>query len=237
MVTIRERIKWELYCRKSYYLTLYGLSKGLIKAYTDDSEVMERFRNTYYGGIPLSIILLCLNWTRGLCYDKALLVAYAFRDCEDVCMIDADTQGISLNLANIDYFRSQLGYLPEHYDNHCLVEVKDKDGITWAYDTTKGYIIEKSLFYKIEKPVITKINNKQDILNYPEYQDMLKQDLEHDKYALPCIIPMVEMIIDKEKENDRIYSNVLQSELDRFKEQIDYEKIYKERYEYKKLDN
>lgn len=31
MVTLKEKIKWELYLRKSYYLTVYGLNKGLIK--------------------------------------------------------------------------------------------------------------------------------------------------------------------------------------------------------------
>lgn len=63
---------------------------------------MDRFRNTYYGGVPLSIMLLCLSWTRGKCYDKALILASTFHDCEDVYMVDAATQGISLNPANLE---------------------------------------------------------------------------------------------------------------------------------------
>lgn len=228
MVTFRERLKWELYCRKRYYLIIYGLNRGLVKPYTEDAKTMERFRNTYYGGVPLSIMLLCLGWTSGKCYDKALTVAYAFHDCKDVRMVDADTQGITLNPANIEAFRKEWGYLPEHYGNHCFIEVTDKNGVTWVYDTTDGLIIEKSLYYKIEKPVITKINDKQAILEYIEYQEMLEQDFEHDKYFLHTIMPMIEMMAKKAKENNSLYSEELQNEIDSFKARIGYDELCKE---------
>ncbi len=228
MVTLKEKVKWNLYCRKSYYLTCYGLNKGLIKLYTEDQEIMDRFRNTYYGGVPLSIMLLCLSWTSGKCYDTALILASAFHDCEDVCMVDADIQGISLNSANLEDFKKQLGYLPEHYGNHCFVEIRDKNGITWVYDTTKGYVIEKNLYYKIEKPIITKINDKNAILNNPEYQDMLEQDLEHDKYALHIIMPNIEAILQKAKDDNELYSKELEHEIHVFKEKINYNGICEE---------
>ena len=228
MITLKEKIKWNLYCIKRYYLTCYGLNKGLIKLYTEDQEIMDRFRNTYYGGVPLSIMLLCLNWTCGKCYDKALILASAFHDCEDVCMVDADIQGISLNLANLEDFKKQLGYLPEHYGNHCFVGVRDKSGITWVYDTTNGYVIEKNLYYKIEKPIITKINDKNSILNNPEYQDMLEQNLEHDKYALSIIMPNIEAMLQRAKENNELYSEELEHEINIFKEKINYNGICEE---------
>lgn len=228
MITLKEKIKWNLHCIKRYYLTCYGLNKGLIKAYTEDQEIMDRFRNTYYGGVPLSIMLLCLSWTCGKCYDKALILASAFHDCEDVCMVDADIQGISLNLANLEDFKKQLGYLPEHYGNHCFVEVRDKSGITWVYDTTNGYVIEKNLYYEIEKPIITKINDKNSILNNPEYQDMLEQNLEHDKYALSIIMPNIEAMLQRAKENNELYSEELEHEINIFKEKINYNGICEE---------
>lgn len=228
MITLKEKVKWNLYCRKSYYLTCYGLDKGLIKLYTEDQEIMDRFRNTYYGGVPLSIMLLCLSWTSGKCYDKALILTSAFHDCEDVCMVDADTQGISLNPINLEYFKKQLGYLPEHYGNHCFVEIKDKNGITWVYDTTIGYVIEKNLYYKIEKPIITKINDKSAILNNPEYQDMLKQNLEHNKYALYIIMPNIEMMLQSAKADNRLYAEELEREIHLFKEKINYDDICQE---------
>ena len=228
MVTLKEKVKWNLHCWKRYYLICYGINNGLVKLYTEDQEIMDRFRNTYYGGVPLSILLLCLSWTRGECYDKALILASAFHNCKDVCMVDADTQGISLNPANLEYFRKHLGYLPEHYGNHCFVEVRDQNGITWVYDTTKGYVIEKNLYYKIEKPIITKINDKNAILNNPEYQDMLEQDLEHDKYALPIIMPNLEAMLQKAKEDNKLYFEELEYEIQLFKEKINYNGICEE---------
>lgn len=228
MITLKERTKWNLYCMKSYYLTCYGLAKGLIKPYTTDPEIMHRFRNTYYGGVPLSIMLLCLSWTSGKCYDKALILASAFHDCKDVWMVDADTQAISLNPDNLEDCRRKLGYLPEHYGNHCFVEIKDKNGVTWVFDTTKGYAIEKTLYYKIEKPIITKINDKSAILSNPEYQDMLNQNLEHDKYLLHMIMPNIEAMVQKEKENGRLYSEQLENEIRLFKERINYDGLCQE---------
>lgn len=228
MITFKEKIKWELYCKKSYYLTMYGIREGLIKLYTCDDETMERFRNTYYGGIPLSIMLLFLSWTNRKCYDKALTVAYAFHDCDNVRMVDADILGISLNPVNIESSRRRLGYLPKHHGNHCFVEITDRDGVTWVYDTTKGLIIEKNLYYRIEKPVISKINDKNAILANPEYQDMLKQDLDRDKYALHIIMPNIEIMLQRAKDNKSVYAEALQTEIDAFKIKIGYDEICKE---------
>jgi len=217
MATKLDEIKWELYKKKKSILFSYGISKGLIHSY--EKQLIENLRHVYYGGVPASIILLCKSICGGYCYDRALLVTLGFGD-DDFQLVDADIDGINLNPMYID---TSCG--DEHYGNHCFAERTKKDGTTWVYDTSLGLVIEKNLYYKIERPKITKINSKQATLDYCEYKDIKNARIENDKYMLPLILPNIEHAANKEIE---FYSQFLREEIKRFKQEIDYDGICRE---------
>ena len=43
------------------------------------------------------------------------------------------------------------------------------DGTTWVYDTSVGLVFEKSLYYKMQNPKITKVNNRSTTLKFLYY--------------------------------------------------------------------
>ena len=224
MATMLENLKWQLYKKKREILIDYGIEKGLVHPY--EVELIETLRNTYFGGVPASIILLSHKLTRGRCYDRALLACFGMGD-DDFRMIDADIDGIKLKPKYIDEYREAIskGYTWDNYGNHCFVERTKKDGTVWVYDTTIGFVCEKNLYYKMENPKITKINDKQSVLNYFEYQDIKNADIEKDKYILPITMPNIEMIASVD---DGMYKDILIYEIELFKEKIRYDDIVRE---------
>lgn len=106
-----------------------------------------------------------------------------------------------------------------------LLKEQKKDGTVWVYDTTIGFVCEKNLYYKMENPKITKINDKQSVLNYFEYQDIKNADIEKDKYILPITMPNIEMIASVD---DGMYKDILIYEIELFKEKIRYDDIVRE---------
>lgn len=54
---------------------------------------------------------------------------------------------------------------------------------------------------------------------------MLLQNLERDKYALHIIMPSIEAMSQRVKENNELYSEELESEIHLFKEKINYNEI------------
>lgn len=213
-----DNLKWNLYLKKKKLLFFYGFKNGLIHPY--EKDLIENLRHIYYGGVPASIIIPLISFCNGRCYDRALLLATAFRN-EDFCLIDADVDEIRLNPKIINKFKD---YNDNHFANHCFVERTKTDGTIWVYDTSVGLVFEKNLYYKLQNPRITKINTKEKTLNYCEFQDILNADIERDKYILPLTFPNIEAAVEKEY----LYKELLKEEIERFKKEIDYDGICKE---------
>ena len=211
-----DQLKWNLYLKKKKLLYFYGFANGLIHSY--EKELIENLRKVYYGGVPASIMLLCHGICNGHCYDRALLITFGFGD-DDFNLVDGDIDGITLN-PKYGSRRKE-----KHFSNHCFVERTKKDGTTWVYDTSSGLVFEKKLYYAIQRPKITKINSKQATLNYIEYQEIKNANPERDKYVLPIIIPQIEAMANSGTE---MYEKDLKEEIERFKQEINYEGIIEE---------
>lgn len=221
MATKIEEKKWMLYLKRREALMRYGFKKGLIKPYSE--EFIESLRTVYYGGIPASILLLSKKTCNGKCYDRALLATFGCGD-DDFQLVDADIDGITLNPKFVDEYKSTLqeNNANEHYGNHCFLERTTKDGTVWVYDTTWGLVFEKNLYYEIEHPKVTKINDRKATEAYIEYQEIKNADIEKDKYVLPALLPLIEAVAETETGP---YKKLLQIEIELFKQNIGYQAI------------
>ena len=226
MATVMDKLKWEMYRKKKRAIIKYGLKTGKVRPY--DKETIERLRSVYYGGIAASVILLSNINCQGRCYDRALLITMGFGD-DDFKLVDADVDGITLNPEYIDRF--SRGKLDKHYGNHCFAERTRQDGTTWVYDTTMGLMMEKSLYYLLERPKITKVNSREDTINFIEYQDIMKSDISKDRYAAHIILPQFESVI---KQTNHFNNQALYEEIELYKKAIDYDGLCREIAEDKK---
>ena len=218
----REKIKWDLYNFKKGMLLMWGLKNKYIALY--DDELIKKLRNVYYGGIPASIILLSDGRSNGFCYDKALLMFRAFLDTED---------DVQLVYATIDNIRLNPKYADQKdpdYAEHCIVERTTKDGQHIIYDTSVGFAYDKRLYWLMEHPKVRKITKKNaiiEIVKADEYYD--PEDLERDKYAMPLLIPDIEMVYGRPNEMYTYQGiELLQREIAHFKSVIDYDTLEKE---------
>lgn len=212
MASIFDNLKYEAWKRKRDILFKYGFYTGKIRPY--DDELIGKLRNIYYGGIPASIILLTQKLVAHKCYERVLLMTHVFKD-EEFRMVYADVDSLRLvpEYIDDDY---------EGYANHCFVERTDSDGVTWVYDTSKMLMYEKGLYYAIESPKITKINDKETVVNYCEFIDVENSNLENDRYVSTLLLPTYE----KYAAEQIVYSDVLAREIQLYKEKIDYDTLY-----------
>lgn len=227
MATKSEILRWKLWLIKERIILSYGYRTGLIECYGKD--FVENLRKVYYGPFPISFRILDVEGCRGKCYDRALLATFGFLD-DEFKMIDADVDGITYSIKNIDTLRKHYGYLPIHYGNHSFIERTLKNGTVLVYDTTDGLVYDKRLYYLLNRPKITKINKKEEVLNYIEHREIVenrkKRTIEEDKYLLPSMLPI---FIEKVKRGNGPYKDILLEEIELFKQEIDYEGICQER--------
>lgn len=220
-MNIQEK-KWELYNLKSKKLLIYGLKTGKITPY--DEELIKKLRTIYYGGIPASIILLSDGFSNGHCYDRATLMSRAFLDTDDdVKLVYATIDSIKLNpkCQNRD---------DSLFADHCFVERTLSNGKKLIYDTSTGFIYDKELYWMMEHPKVRKVNDKDAIIRFiKDDKDRFPEDLERDKYVSPLVLPFIEMSYGRPNE---MYSmlgiELLQREIDHFKEVINYDDVCKE---------
>ena len=149
--------KWNIHQKKEKFLMIKAAYKGYIKLY--DEELLNRLRNIYYGGLPASILLLHRGICNGKCYDRATLLAYALNNDYDV--VYANINNIKLNPLYVDDYKKDSTTA-----EHCYVIEKDNNGLDWVYDTSSGFIIEKNLYYKIEKPKERMRNSKEKTIDF-----------------------------------------------------------------------
>lgn len=221
MATKIQKLKWDLHQKRYKMLLIYGLQHGLIFPY--DDELIGKLRNVYYGGIPASIILLSNGMSGGHCYDRALLMSRAFLDEED---------DVKLLYGNIDSIKLNPRFISDspHYADHCFVERIAKDGRHLIYDTSCGFVFDKRMYWLMEKPKLRHTNSKESIRKFiDENEDRFPEDIERDKYASSLILPMIETTFGRPTE---MYSlsgiELLQREINHFKEQIKYDDVVRE---------
>lgn len=221
MATNFQKLKWDIHQKKHKMLMIYGLQHGLIFPY--DEELIQKLRNVYYGGIPASIILLSNGMSNGHCYDRALLLSRAFLNNES---------DINLLFGDIDSLKLNPNFISDspHYADHCFVERITKDGRHFIYDTSCGFIFDKKIYWLMENPKLRHINSKGLIRKFIEDdEDRWPEDIERDKYASPLILPMIETTFGRPTE---MYSfkgiELLQREIEHFKEQIKYDDVVSE---------
>ena len=214
----KENETWLLYQEKARLMLGDGARKGLVKAY--GPELLLKLRNVYYGGLPASVLLYIGNLCGGYCYDRALLITLGFDEEDEFQLVDANINSVLLNPFYIERHRESSN---KNWANHCFAE-RVEDGITWVYDTTKRFKIEKGLYYKLENPQVTEVNDKQTVMNYIEYQEIKSADIERDKYLLPFVIPYIEETIEHQ-EFDR---EIAKYELETFKGVVHYDDIFQE---------
>ena len=219
MATRIDELKWNLYKKKKRILIIWGLKNGFVFPYND--KLIENLRNVYYGGIPGSVLLLCDSLCQGHCYDRSVLITLGFGD-DDFNIIKAGIDGIKLNPKYIDKYKK---YPDSAYDSHSIAERIFSDGSRWIYDTSMGFVLEKRLYWIIERPNVRKINDKQATLHYKEYQDIKNADIERDKYVLPLVLPMIEKIIDN---TTGLYDDVIKREIELLKQRIGYDSVCQE---------
>lgn len=220
MATKLEEMNWELYKKKYDILFNYGVKHGLINTY--DKKLIENLRHIYSGGVPASILLLHSKLSNGHCYDIGRLVTLGFGD-DDFEVVNADINSLKLNPRYIDEYKYENG--SEHFANHCFAERTLKDGTTWVYDTSIGLVFEKSLYYKMENPKITKVSDKESTLKFLYYDFQRDSDIERDKYVLPFILPNIEKDL---VTIQPFYLKLLKQEIEILKQEVNYDNIVKE---------
>ena len=148
------------YWKRHAKLMRFGFRVGLIRGYSE--YFLEKLRNVYYGGIPVSILLLNPKSCRGKCYDRAVLACFGLEDI-DYQVVHANIDSIRYNKATVrevNYWLERGEKISEKYPNHCFVEFKS-GSTTWVIDTTDGLIYEKHLYYLINHPDINCIRTKE----------------------------------------------------------------------------
>lgn len=221
MTTKIQKMKWNFYQYKKFELLRWGLKTGRIFPY--DDELIKKLRTIYHGGIPASIILLSDGLSNGFCYDRALLMSRAFLDTEDdVKLLYGDVDGLKLNPRFIND-----GPL---YADHCFLERITKDGVKLIYDTSTGFVYDKKLYWLMEKPKIRKINEKEAIQRFiRDDEEVHPENLEDDKYVAPIILDNLKYTYGRPNEMyAQLGIELLQREIDLFKEKIGYESLVKE---------
>ena len=117
---------------------------------------------------------------------------------------------------NIKFFM----YGVQHLDYNSWIEVEEGT-TTWVYDLFSLLKFEKSLYYELEHPTVSKIIPGDAVLNHPE-RDNEDFSTFHDGFVelLFKQMPMMEKNMDKHP-----FKDILAPELTRFKTDINYEDL------------
>ena len=190
----------------------YGIKNKLIFTYPD--ALFDRLRPYQIGGLPASIVLFITEMCNGKCYDRSLLMQLAFSDCE---IVHADVETLRITAG-------------EEYAEHSFVVTKDfGDDKEWVVDTSMGLIYDKDYYYSFEKPKINRIITKQECMDFIGTKEIIAGNFDNDKYALPLYLPFIEQCIRNSKWlGTLMYREKVLSELEKFKQSIDYDGIKKE---------
>ncbi len=207
-----QKMKWDLHSLKWKYSLIWGFSNNSVKLY--DDELIEKLRDVYYGDFPASIILLSNFLSNGHCYKRALLLASALLDTDDdIKLVYASINSIKLNPTMKDFS-----------SDHCFVLRTTKDNKQLVYDTSNGLVYDKKIYWKIEKPKVRKVNDKDSIKKFLE-ENKNNEIVKGDPFIKSITLPMIENTYGNVNE---VYSfkgiELLQREVELYKKKINYNK-------------
>ncbi len=215
-------LKSKMFFERKKKMIKYGFENGLIRPY--DDELIKKFREVYYGGIPASILLLTLERCNHKCFDRSVLAAACLDDFE-FAIYGIDIDSIRLHpqtLKDVAYCKKNKLSINPTYARHSVVIFK-RDGYEWVLDTTDGLVYYKDFYFKLENAKVMKVNDKEATQAFCEYQDIRNADINRDKYVLPSMLPTYEALAP----NSPYYSRLLE-EIKLFKEKVGYEEICEE---------
>lgn len=208
--------KWEEHVNRVARLTEFGINNGLISIY--DEKVIRKLRTIYEGGLPASILLLSRIMVRYVkCEDFAIIMAKAFLEEEgDVKVVYASIESLRLNP---NYPESED--LSDSY--HAFVERTTSDGKSLIYDVASGLVIDKSLYWRIQDPIVIQEVGKDKIaeidLNYKrDYPEGEEQRLD----ATFLYLSLIEQECNMSQE---FSFGILQREIQLFKNLLDPEAL------------
>lgn len=166
------------------------LKNGDIRPY--ESSLIEKLRNLYYEGLPLSIVLNSKYCCRTWCHHMAFQLS---RGMDDFKLI-----------------RGNINIYPiEEEPNHSWVE---KNG--FVYDTTDGFCWKKEIYDKYFQAVPMEIYDQDSWMNFDFYQKELeKTKTELDDINILLMLEFIELL---EIEDPSINYHTLLEEIRIFRE-------------------
>jgi len=135
-----------------------GAKQGLVLPY--EEEFIEKLRDIKHVGLPLSLIALASHNATMKCYDSTRL------------LIEACSEEAVLVSGDIADFEVRFG---KDQASHTWIEDGD-----WVYDTTRGWKVDKELYYAIEKPQVQLTHTKQECIDFTHELDELDSDFHTD---------------------------------------------------------
>lgn len=198
MATEKE---FQQFLEKRKLMLEFGIRQGFVKPY--DQNLITNLRNVFYGGVPLSVLMLCNDFCKGNCHNSACLISCGFGD-DDFQIVKASINSFCLNPKNKQKEKS----------THSFAERKTSDGKTWVYDTSLGLVIEKSFYYQIENPVVVSTKTKQETLQFVQKIFENDQNFEAKEWLEPFMVHFAEKMA---KNTKTAYKAQLSEEMKIFK--------------------
>lgn len=199
-------------------LALYdeAVQKGLISNF--DQVIITRLRKLYYGLYSGLIYMYYAPTDFDNIGDKAELLTHAIED-KDYTLV----HGLTDSTKDIPFYL----YDANHLDCNVWFEIREGQKV-WVYDLFSMLKIEKSVYYALEHPQITKSIPK-DILmdNQGRFREDYSIYNDGFNFMLLKLLPEMEKNLEKHP-----FKELLESEITRFKKDVDYENIRDETEEF-----
>jgi hypothetical protein len=176
-------------------------------------KFLNRLRPFLVGGVPVNVLIALNEMCTGKCYNRARLAVLGLDD------------GCELVHAKID---SLWDHVNEYADaGHAFAECDDK-----VYDTTAGLMFDRDFYYEMERPQIERKLTKSEVIAEPSVEAIIAEDTDTGKYALPLILPNLEIMLNLTTEPiTQYYKPYIERELAQHKRGINYEQFIQEERE------
>lgn len=174
--------------------------KILIQKYPDyiqpyGEDLIEKLRNFYSYGIPLSIVLISNPMCVGYSFTGSILFSQVMKKFKIV--------------------RGNINSLPRYKKtNHCWIEIDD-----YVYDTVDNCRWNKDLYYRMYEPEIIEVVTDQDYMKDNDYVFALNRCKEviNDSEGIQIILGALELI---EEERPTINHDLLLREIELFRNKM-----------------
>lgn len=205
---------YQEYRNKLNQCLINGSINGSVATY--DQKLIDNLRSYSYAGIPASIVILSPAFCNSKCFEMSLLLSRGLEI--DYKLVKANINALMLNPKN-----NPLTDDSYHYFIETISSFED----SFVYDTSSGIVYKKELFYEIENPDILKTYTKDEVNTLCEKIKFTKNN--NSVAALSNLFLEIEELAKNKK---TIYYDMLQTEIDNFKNSntyTDYLKQYKNR--------